>query len=80
MKKRILSFLLTVAMLFSLLPATAFAVGSGMTFTVEGTSANAGDTITVKLTYETSLAGFGDFELPFEVSVSSSGLSRIYWK
>ena len=39
-----------------------------------------GDTITVKLTYETSLAGFGDFELPFEVSVSSSGLSRIYWK
>ena len=39
-----------------------------------------GDTITVKLTYETSLARFGDFELPFEVSVSSSGLSRIYWK
>lgn len=39
-----------------------------------------GDTITVKLTYETSLAGFGDFELPFEVSVSSPGLSRIYWK
>ncbi len=39
-----------------------------------------GDTITVKLTYETSFAGFGDFELPFEVSVSSSGLSRIYWK
>ena len=39
-----------------------------------------GDTITVKLTYETSLAGSGDFELPFEVSVSSSGLSRIYWK
>lgn len=39
-----------------------------------------GDTITVKLTYETSLVGFGDFELPFEVSVSSSGLSRIYWK
>lgn len=39
-----------------------------------------GDTITVKLTYETSLVGFGDFELPFEASVSSSGLSRIYWK
>ena len=39
-----------------------------------------GDTITVKLTYDTSLAGLGDFELPFEVSGSSSGLSRIYWK
>lgn len=39
-----------------------------------------GDVITVKLTYSTSLFGFGGSVMPFDVSVKESGLSRIYWK
>ena len=39
-----------------------------------------GDTITVVLSTEMTLPGFGGFELPFNVEVSKSGLSRIYWK
>ena len=39
-----------------------------------------GDVITCKLTYSTELVGFGGFSLPFDVEVSESGLSRIYWK
>ncbi len=39
-----------------------------------------GDVITCKLTYSTELIGFGGFSLPFDVEVSESGLSRIYWK
>ncbi len=39
-----------------------------------------GEIITITLTTEMTLPGFGDFELPFEVSVSESGLSRMYWK
>jgi hypothetical protein len=39
-----------------------------------------GDVITVTLTTEMVLPGFGGFELPFDVSVTKSGLSKIYWK
>ncbi len=39
-----------------------------------------GDTITVYLSTEMILPGFGGFELPFDVEVTKSGLSRIYWK
>ena len=39
-----------------------------------------GDVITVTLTTEMILPGFGGFELPFDVSVTKSGLSRMYWK
>ena len=36
--------------------------------------------VTVTLTTEMILPGFGGFELPFDVSVTKSGLSRMYWK
>ena len=39
-----------------------------------------GDVISVTLTTEMVLPGFGGFELPFDVSVTQSGLSRMYWK
>ncbi len=39
-----------------------------------------GDVITCTLTYSTELMGFGGFSLPFDVEVTESGLSRIYWK
>lgn len=39
-----------------------------------------GDSITCTLSYEMTLPGFGDFSLPFRVSVTKSGLSRVYWK
>ena len=39
-----------------------------------------GDVITVTLTTAMILPGFGGFELPFDVSVTKSGLSRMYWK
>ena len=39
-----------------------------------------GDTITCHLTYNATLQGFGDFKLPFDITVTESGLSRIYWK
>ena len=39
-----------------------------------------GDTITVTLTHELTLQGFGSYTFPFEVTVSKSGLSKVYWK
>ena len=39
-----------------------------------------GDVITVTLTAPMMLSGFGGVELPFEVTVTQSGLSRVYWK
>lgn len=39
-----------------------------------------GDTITVTVTYRTSLGGTGIFTLPAALSCSSSGLSEKYWK
>ena len=39
-----------------------------------------GDVITVTLTAPMMLSGFRGFELPFEVTVTQSGLSRVYWK
>ena len=39
-----------------------------------------GDVISVTLTTKMFLPGFGGFELPFDVSVTQSGLSRMYWK
>lgn len=39
-----------------------------------------GDTITVSLSSRMTLPGFGGFEFPFDVEVSKSGLSRVYWK
>lgn len=39
-----------------------------------------GDVITCTLTYEMTLPGFGNFKFPIRVSVTKSGLSRVYWK
>ena len=39
-----------------------------------------GEVISVTLTTKMILPGFGGFELPFDVSVTQSGLSRVYWK
>ena len=39
-----------------------------------------GEVISVTLTTEMILPGFGGFELPFDISVTQSGLSRVYWK
>ena len=39
-----------------------------------------GDVISCTLTHKVVLPGFGNFELPFEVTVTQSGLSRVYWK
>ena len=39
-----------------------------------------GEVISVTLTTEMILPGFGGFELPFDVFVTQSGLSRVYWK
>ena len=53
-------------------PATYFDASSG--------KVQLGDVITVTLTTEMVLPGFGGFELPFDVSVTKSGLSKMYWK
>ena len=39
-----------------------------------------GEIITCTLTHEITLQGFGTFTLPFSVTVTQSGLSRVYWK
>ncbi len=39
-----------------------------------------GNVITCSLTTEMKFFGFGGAELPFDVTVTKSGLSRIYWK
>ena len=39
-----------------------------------------GQTIKCTLSHEITLQGFGTFTLPFSVTVSKSGLSRVYWK
>ncbi len=39
-----------------------------------------GDTITCTISHEITLQGFGEFTLPFTVTVTQSGLSRVYWK
>lgn len=39
-----------------------------------------GDGITCTLSCEMTLRGFGGFRLPFRISVTKSGLSRVYWK
>jgi len=39
-----------------------------------------GDTITCTITCSITLQGFGEFTLPFDVTVTQSGLSRVYWK
>lgn len=39
-----------------------------------------GDVITCTLRHEITLQGFGTFSLPFSVTVTQSGLSRVYWK
>ncbi len=39
-----------------------------------------GDTIQCTLSHEITLQGFGSFTLPFPVTVTKSGLSRVYWK
>ncbi len=49
-------------------------------FSASAKKVQLGDVITVKLTYHTSLFGFGGTVFPFDVSVMESGLSRVYWK
>lgn len=39
-----------------------------------------GDSIALTLSHEITLQGFGVFKLPFSVTVTKSGLSRVYWK
>ena len=39
-----------------------------------------GNVISITLTTEIVLPGLGGYELPFDVSVTQSGLSRVYWK
>lgn len=39
-----------------------------------------GEIITCTLTHEITLQGFGTFTLPLSVTVTQSGLSRVYWK
>lgn len=39
-----------------------------------------GEVISVTLTHELTLPGFGGVAFPFQVTVTRSGLSRIYWK
>ena len=45
-----------------------------------GKKVQLGDTMTITLTHEITLPGFGGFTLPFSVKVRQSGLSRVYWK
>ena len=46
----------------------------------EGAKVQFGDVITCTLTHEVTLPGFGGFSLPLGLSVTKSGLSRVYWK
>lgn len=39
-----------------------------------------GDTITVTLTYEATLKGFGTIPIPITLTAKHSGLSQRYWK
>jgi len=39
-----------------------------------------GDTITVTLTYQTYVRGFGVFKIPVTLIAKHSGLSQMYWK
>jgi hypothetical protein len=39
-----------------------------------------GDTITVTLTYNTYMQGFGVFQIPVTLTAKHSGLSQKYWK
>lgn len=39
-----------------------------------------GDTIKVKLTYQTYIKGFGVFRIPITLTATHSGLSQKYWK
>lgn len=39
-----------------------------------------GEVISVTMKHELTLPGFGGVAFPFEVTVTRSGLSRIYWK
>lgn len=66
-------FLIPVlAIAFALIPFAYFDYATG--------KVQLGDVISVTLTTEMILPGFGGFELPFDVSVTQSGLSRMYWK
>ena len=39
-----------------------------------------GKAITISLTHEIILPGFGGFSSPIDITVTRSGLSRVYWK
>ena len=45
-----------------------------------GKQVQLGEIIACTLTHEITLQGFGTFTLPFSVTVTQSGLSRVYWK
>jgi hypothetical protein len=58
-------------------PSVAF---SANYFEVSSGKVQLGDVISCTLSTEMSFLGFGNAEFPFDVSVTQSGLSRIYWK
>lgn len=49
-------------------------------YNATGKQVQLGEIITCTLTHEIALQGFGTFTLPFSVTVTQSGLSRVYWK
>ena len=58
-------------------PSVAF---SANYFEVSSGKVQLGEVISCTLSTEMSFLGFGNAEFPFDVSVTQSGLSRIYWK
>ncbi len=49
-------------------------------FSVSAGTVQYGDTITVTLTYQTTLKGFGTIPVPITLTAKHSGLSQKYWK
>ena len=45
-----------------------------------GQKVQLGDVIQVKLTYRTSILGFGEAIFPVTINASASGISQVYWK
>ena len=49
-------------------------------YNATGKQVQLGEIITCTLTHEITLQGFGTFTLPFSITVTQSGLSRVYWQ
>ena len=52
----------------------------GASFLLNGQKVQLGDVIQVKLTYRTSILGFGEAIFPVTINASASGISQVYWK